>query len=53
MRTFDFAPPWRSTIGFDHVADLASSALRHATGDNHPPGNIGRFEATRVGARFR
>ncbi|MGY2903395.1 hypothetical protein ACVWVY_002416 [Bradyrhizobium sp. URHC0002] len=26
--TLDFAPLWRSTIGFDHVADVVDSALR-------------------------
>lgn len=43
MRTsFDFAPLWRSTIGFDHVADLVDSTLREATDDNYPPYNIER-----------
>lgn len=42
MRTFDFAPLWRSTIGFDHLADLVDSALRQATEDNYPPYNIER-----------
>lgn len=38
MRTsFDFAPLWRSTIGFDHLADLVDSTLRQATEDNYPP----------------
>ncbi|MBI5323113.1 Hsp20 family protein [Bradyrhizobium sp.] len=43
MRTnFDFAPLWRSTIGFDHLADLVDSTLRHANEDNYPPYNIER-----------
>ena len=43
MRTsFDFAPLWRSTIGFDHLADLVDSTLRQATEDNYPPYNIER-----------
>jgi molecular chaperone IbpA len=43
MRTnFDFAPLWRSTIGFDHLADFVDSSLRHATEDNYPPYNIER-----------
>jgi hypothetical protein len=37
MRTLDFAPLWRSTIGFDHLADLVDSTLRQATEDNYPP----------------
>jgi molecular chaperone IbpA len=40
--TLDFAPLWRSTIGFDHVADLVDSALRQSNEDNHPPYNIER-----------
>ena len=40
--TFDFAPLWRSTIGFDHLADLVDSTLRQATDDNYPPYNIER-----------
>jgi molecular chaperone IbpA len=42
MRTLDFAPLWRSTIGFDHLADLVDSTLRQATEDNYPPYNIER-----------
>ena len=43
MRTsFDFAPLWRSTIGFDHLADLVDSTQRHASEDNYPPYNIER-----------
>jgi molecular chaperone IbpA len=42
MRTFDFAPLWRSTIGFDHLADLVDASLRQATDDNYPPYNIER-----------
>jgi molecular chaperone IbpA len=40
--TFDFAPLWRSTIGFDHVADLVDGALRQSHDDNYPPYNIER-----------
>lgn len=35
--TFDFAPLWRSTVGFDHLAGLVDSALRQASEDNYPP----------------
>ena len=42
MRTLDFAPLWRSTIGFDHLADLVDSTLRQPTEDNYPPYNIER-----------
>jgi molecular chaperone IbpA len=40
--TFDFAPLWRSTIGFDYVADLVDSALRQSNEDNYPPYDIER-----------
>ncbi|WP_314947014.1 Hsp20 family protein [Bradyrhizobium cosmicum] len=40
--TLDFAPLWRSTIGFDHLAGLVDSALRQASEDNYPPYNIER-----------
>jgi molecular chaperone IbpA len=40
--TFDFAPLWRSTIGFDHLADLVDSTLRQAGEDHYPPYNIER-----------
>jgi molecular chaperone IbpA len=42
MRTFDFTPLWRSTIGFDHLADLVDSSLRQAPDDHYPPYNIER-----------
>lgn len=40
--TFDFAPLWRSTIGFDHLAGLVDGALRHTSEDNYPHYNIER-----------
>src|SRR3981189_428490 len=42
MRTYDFAPLWRSTVGFDRLFDLAETALR-AGEDNYPPYNIERL----------
>lgn len=42
MRSYDFSPLWRSTIGFDRLFDLAKSAQR-ATEDNYPPYNIERL----------
>ena len=39
MRTCDFSPLWRSTIGFDRLFDLAESAQR-ASEDHYPPYNI-------------
>lgn len=42
MRTFDFSPLWRSTIGFDHMADMLDASLRQSAEDNYPPYNIER-----------
>ena len=42
MRSYDFAPLWRSTIGFDRLFDLAETAQR-AGEDNYPPYNIERL----------
>jgi len=42
MRTYDFSPLWRSTIGFDRLFDLAEAAQR-STEDNYPPYNIERL----------
>ena len=42
MRSYDFSPLWRSTVGFDRLFDLAESAQR-ATEDNYPPYNIERL----------
>src|SRR6201994_1409409 len=46
MRTYDFAPLWRSTIGFDRLFDLAEVAQR-AIEDNYPPYNIERVAEDR------
>ena len=42
MRTYDFSPLWRSTIGFDRLFDLAETAHR-AGEDHYPPYNIERL----------
>jgi molecular chaperone IbpA len=42
MRNYDFAPLWRSTIGFDRLFDLAEAAQR-AGEDHYPPYNIERL----------
>ena len=42
MRTYDFSPLWRSTIGFDRLFDLVETAQR-AGEDNYPPYNIERL----------
>jgi molecular chaperone IbpA len=42
MRTNDFAPLWRSTIGFDRLFDLLDETQRGVE-DNYPPYNIERL----------
>ena len=39
MRTFDFAPLWRSTIGFDRFFDLINET-QHLEVDNYPPYDV-------------
>ena len=44
MRTFDFAPLWRSTVGFDRLFDmLADDSFRVAGEQSYPPYNIERI----------
>src|SRR6201985_1956537 len=48
MRTYDFSPLLRSTIGFDRLFDLAEMAQRERAGeDNYPPYNIERLAEDR------
>ena len=42
MRTFDFAPLWRSTIGFDRLIDLVDAAQRSSE-ETYPPCNVERM----------
>ena len=42
MRSYDFSPLWRSTIGFDRLVDLAEAA-QHAAEEGYPPYNIERL----------
>ena len=43
MLTFDFAPLFRSSVGFDHVESLIDAARRTAeTSESYPPYNIER-----------
>lgn len=59
MTTFDFAPLWRSTVGFDRLFDmLADDSLRAGGEQNYPPYNIQRtgedsYEITLAVAGFR
>jgi molecular chaperone IbpA len=40
MRTYDFTPLWRSTVGFDHLFDLINNS--QVSEDNYPPYDIAR-----------
>ena len=41
MRTYDFAPLYRATVGFDQIADLMDRALAsETTANTYPPYNI-------------
>ncbi|MFT3734221.1 MAG: Hsp20 family protein [Rhodocyclaceae bacterium] len=40
MRTFDFAPLYRSAIGFDRLAQVVDAALRTDSAPSYPPYNI-------------
>jgi molecular chaperone IbpA len=42
MRAYNFAPLWRSTIGYDHLLDLFDAAQRTEAEDHYPPYNIER-----------
>ncbi len=43
MRTYDFTPLWRSTIGFDPFFDLVDAAQHAGSEDNYPPCNVERI----------
>ena len=47
MRTFDFTPLYRSTIGFDHLSSLLDSLGRNEGGSGYPPCNIELLEKDR------
>ena len=41
MRTYDFSPLWRSTVGFDRMFDLINNEVPHLQ-DSYPPYDIER-----------
>ena len=53
MRTYDFAPLWRSSVGFDRLFDLLNDTQRLETQDNYPPYDIVRTgeETYRISSR--
>jgi molecular chaperone IbpA len=42
MRTYDFTPLWRSTVGFDHLFDLINDSQGVEGQDAYPPYDIAR-----------
>lgn len=42
MSTIDFAPLFRSTVGFDRLFDLLDNAVRYVPADGFPPYDIAR-----------
>ena len=46
MRTYDFAPLWRSSVGFDRLFDLINDTQRLDAQDNYPPYDIVRTGKT-------
>lgn len=58
MRSFDFTPYRRSTVGFDRLFDYLETANRAETADNYPPFDIekvsdDRYRITLAVAGFR
>ena len=47
MRSFDLTPLFRSTVGFDRLADMLDSASQFDTGVAYPPYNIERYDENR------
>src|SRR5260370_42003846 len=47
MRTYNIAPLWRSTIGFDRLFNQVQAAQHAAGDDNSPPCNVERLSADR------
>ena len=44
MRSFDLTPLFRSTVGFDRLADMLDSVAQFDSGVSYPPYNIERTE---------
>jgi molecular chaperone IbpA len=46
MRTLDFTPLFRSTVGFDRLFDMLDSVAQYDTNQSYPPYNIERSDET-------
>ena len=47
MNTFDFKPLYRTSVGFDRLANLLAAATRLEQGNSYPPYNIKSNEENR------
>ncbi len=47
MRTFDFSPLFRSTVGFDRLFDMLDQISQFDSGQSYPPYNIERTSDNR------
>ncbi|MBT8062678.1 MAG: Hsp20 family protein [Gammaproteobacteria bacterium] len=57
MNTFDFKPLYRTSVGFDRLANLLAAATRLEQGNSYPPYNIrseaeNRYQITMAVAGF-
>jgi molecular chaperone IbpA len=46
MRSFDFSPLFRSTVGFDRLFDMLDSVAQYDANQSYPPYNIERSDDT-------
>ncbi|MGQ0742507.1 MAG: Hsp20 family protein [Alphaproteobacteria bacterium] len=46
MRSFDFSPLFRSTVGFDHLFDMLDTMSQYEGSQSYPPYNIERSDDT-------
>lgn len=46
MRSFDFSPLFRSTVGFDRLFDMLDSVAQYDAAQSYPPYNIERTDDT-------
>ena len=46
MRSFDFSPLFRSTVGFDRLFDMLDSVAQYDASQSYPPYNIERSDET-------
>jgi HSP20 family molecular chaperone IbpA len=53
MRTYDFSPFTRLTIGFESLFDRLNSLQRPENGDSYPPTTSFRTETMRSAFRLR